>query len=132
MKLIGTTTFVLTALLATSTLALTDQQECQHKNGHAVQAIQQFCAKTNIVVPSTYAANGAHVGTNGPHDTRVSITGVCSPAQWVPQKYCLSQFYNMCATGNDVGDTAGRQYGAGTYKCQSWALDVGNKWLGGL
>ncbi|TKA71483.1 hypothetical protein B0A55_06943 [Friedmanniomyces simplex] len=124
-------TTALTAAFATTTLAMSDQAMCQKKNAHAVQAIQQFCAKTNIVAPSSYASAGAHVGTGGPHDTKLSITAVCSPAQWVPQQYCLSQFYNMCATGDDVGDASPRLYGSGAYHCQTWNFAVGAK-FGGL
>ncbi|TKA42476.1 hypothetical protein B0A54_06926 [Friedmanniomyces endolithicus] len=124
-------TTTLTALFATTTLAMTDLEMCQKKNPHAVQAIQQFCAKTDIVAPSSYATAGAHVGTGGAHDTRLSIEAVCSPAQWVPQKYCLSQYYNMCATGDDVGDANDRFYGAGNYHCQTWHFSVGGPY-GGL
>ncbi|KAK4901819.1 hypothetical protein LTS10_011306 [Elasticomyces elasticus] len=109
--------------LAATAMAKTDQQKCQHKNGHAVQAIQRFCQKTDMVIPSDYARNGAHVGTGGPHDTRVHIDGSCNPWQWVPQKYCLSQLYNMCAQGDGAGSYGARFYG--NNNCQTWVLNVG-------
>ncbi|KAK0256795.1 hypothetical protein LTS09_008497 [Friedmanniomyces endolithicus] len=108
-------TTTLTALFATTTLAMTDLEMCQKKNPHAVQAIQQFCAKTDIVAPSSYATAGAHVGTGGAHDTRLSIEA----------------YYNMCATGDDVGDANDRFYGAGNYHCQTWHFSVGGPY-GGL
>ncbi|TKA27180.1 hypothetical protein B0A50_04517 [Salinomyces thailandicus] len=117
------TALLLTALAATEVSA-THQEKCQKKNGHVVQAIQQFCGKTNLVVPSNYAVLGAHVGTGGPQDTRVYITGTCSPAQWVPQKYCLSQFYALCA-GSPHGSKGDSQGSYGRHGCQNWNIDVG-------
>ena len=85
-------TLPITALLG-SALALDDGTKCSNKDPSVVNAIGKFCQKTNMVVPSSYASGGM-MGYSG-HQTRISITGNCSPAQWVPQKYCLSQFYNM-------------------------------------
>lgn len=108
----------------TSALALTDYDECNKKNSHAVQAIQKFCSNQGIMVPSDYAKTPVHVGTGGIHDTRVWIDGPCSPAQWVPQHYCLSQFFSMCADGDAWGGSNERMYGAGNDKCQFWNLRV--------
>ena len=79
--------------LASLAVALDDGTKCSNKDPSVVNAIGKFCQKQNMVVPSKYASGGmmGYAGTQ----TRISITGSCSPAQWVPQKYCLSQFYHM-------------------------------------
>ncbi|TKA44987.1 hypothetical protein B0A54_03279 [Friedmanniomyces endolithicus] len=102
------------AALATAT---SDQDACtaQHGGKHAVQAIQAFCAKTDMVVPSSYAQTGHSVV-----NARVFISSNCSPAEWVPQYWCLTQFYSLCAAGDFIdGSTSGR-YGKGG--CQYFEL----------
>ncbi|KAK5138250.1 hypothetical protein LTR08_003311 [Meristemomyces frigidus] len=115
-------TLALVGALASTALAKTNEQKCQSKNKNVPLAIEAFCAPTNLVVPSTYATNGKHAGQFGPKDTVVTITGSCSPAQWVPQKYCLSQFYEMCAYSNKKGAQTNAY---GRNGCQSWKIDVG-------
>ena len=50
--------------LASAAYAISDQQACSNKRygKKTVQAIQNFCAKTNMVAPSSYAQKGATVG----------------------------------------------------------------------
>ena len=82
----------MTALIGLA-LAYDEGTQCSIKDSSVVNAIGKFCQKTNMVVPSTYATTGMS-GYAG-HKTHIRITGTCGPAQWVPQKYCLSQFYHM-------------------------------------
>ena len=118
------TAFVFTAAsLAGLALGKTDSDVCWKKNQNVVKAIEGFCSNSNVVVPSTYAKNGYHVGQYGNHDTTVQITGDCGPPQWVPHHYCMAQFYNMCANGKKHGDMNLRQYGRNN--CQRWHILVG-------
>ncbi|GAB7364749.1 hypothetical protein MBLNU230_g5547t1 [Neophaeotheca triangularis] len=97
-----------------------EAQVCARKNPAVVMAIRRFCSKNNIVVPSRYAGRGALFA--GPRRTAVvKITGGCSPPQWVPQKYCYSQFYAMCARGDSDGR---RNAQFGRNKCQTWSIWV--------
>lgn len=73
------------------------------------------------MVPSNYASYGAsgvgvHVNVGETFDNQV-----CSPPQWVPQQYCLSQFFAICATGMRDG-TGHAAFGAGSRKCQGWNI----------
>lgn len=47
------------------------------------------------------------------------ITGSCRPAQWVPQEYCMKQFYQMCVNGDALGNREAR---FGRNKCQKWTI----------
>ncbi|TKA83192.1 hypothetical protein B0A55_00678 [Friedmanniomyces simplex] len=100
--------------------AADDEATCANKNPSAVNAIGKFCQKTNIVIPSAYGNEGTS-GYN--RQTHVSILGNCKPAQWVPQQYCLSQLYQICAVGG--------KHGAGTANygnvgCQHWKIWLRN------
>lgn len=117
-------TLLLTALAAgTAVTAETNEQKCNKKDSHAVIAINTFCNNNDIVVPSTYALEGFHIGTGGPKDTTVSIQGNCSPAQWVPKGICVSQFMAMCANSPD-GSHGDSQQNFGRNGCQTWAIEV--------
>ena len=85
----------ITALIGLA-LAYDEGTQCSNKDPSVVNAIGKFCQNTKMVVPSSYATGGM-AGYSG-HKTHIRITGSCSPAQWVPQKYCLSQFYHMYVT----------------------------------
>ena len=74
-------------------LAYDEGTQCSNKDPSVVNAIGKFCQKVNMVVPSNYASGGM-AGYSG-HKTHIRITGSCSPAQWVPKTYCLTQFYHM-------------------------------------
>ncbi|KAK5129724.1 hypothetical protein LTR08_002935 [Meristemomyces frigidus] len=103
--------------LATAAYALTDQELCSKKRyGKSnVLAIQGLCAKTNMVVPSTYAQKGHKHGGQ-----KAAIQGNCSPAQWVPQYWCLKQFYDLCAhTTDDKGEDTKK---FGSNGCQSFYI----------
>ncbi|TKX23014.1 hypothetical protein C1H76_4753 [Elsinoe australis] len=93
---------------------------CAWKNPHLVDAIDQFCSESNIVVPSAYGADGKTVGDSV---AWIWPQGDC-PQAWVPQKYCHSQFYETCARGNMKG--YGKMfYGRpGEKQCQVWLLDT--------
>jgi hypothetical protein len=87
-----------TLILLTSLAAITSANDwanavnCAQKNPDINTAIDAFCSKGNIVVPSKYARQGK--GHNGMH---VKVYGKCSPAQWIPPTYCRSQFHAVCA-----------------------------------
>lgn len=79
---------------------------CEKTNNNILVAIRDFCNKPSgdtIMVPSTYASNGAVYG-----DAKVYVTGKCEPAQWLPSKYCQLQFRQVCAEAGygaeDFGD----------------------------
>ncbi|KAK8215078.1 hypothetical protein M8818_002088 [Zalaria obscura] len=97
-----------------------DISVCQSKSLQIVAAIEKFCSKTNMVVPSWYAHVGATVG-----DRSVWIEGAphqtCNPPQWVPQEYCRSQLFHVCAGGTKEG-FGYAYYGAGNSKCQVFTI----------
>ncbi|KAI7088669.1 hypothetical protein KC356_g3099 [Hortaea werneckii] len=123
---------LLVALLAaTEVTAISDHVVCYTKNDFAIDAIHAFCSKGNIVVPSDYARKGGVARKSGKSKggrdwalfTSVSINGNCKPAQWVPQKYCMSQFKNMCAkAGKGYYGASEKRFGRN--KCQKWSIVV--------
>ena len=117
MKLSLTTTLL--ALLGVST-ALDTSYQCSNKAPSVINAIGKFCQKQNIVVPSPYATGGGNGFAE--KSTHISIAGTCSPAQWIPQEYCFSQFYQICANGNEHG-TGAKYYGRNG--CQRWLISNG-------
>ncbi|KAK4995998.1 hypothetical protein LTR66_004291 [Elasticomyces elasticus] len=98
---------------------------------HVVQAINDFCSKRDITVPSTYAWTGVKRGTEwagnlpGKHlgTSRVRIDGFCSNGHsWVPQYWCKKQFLDVCAKGNYNG------FGEGFFGkngCQKFIIEDG-------
>ncbi|KAK5121406.1 hypothetical protein LTR85_005238 [Meristemomyces frigidus] len=124
------TTLLVAALSAASMVSATlasDQKRCNERNTQVPIAIYNFCsggtAGAHIFVPSTYATNGAHIGTGGPRDTHVRIVGTCSPKQWVPQDICVNQFMNMCANAQrgSKGDSI-KDFGRNN--CQQFVIKV--------
>lgn len=116
---------LITAMAATA-IAGPNRDKCNKKNDRVGRAIDIFCGNKNIVVPSNYAQNWAHVGTGGPKDTKIRITGNCKPPQWVPQKYCKLQFDAMCAnSGKGTKGASTKRFGRGG--CQYWEIDVGRR-----
>lgn len=104
--------------LASTATAVSDYEwsvKCGRKNPNVNTAIQKFCSKGNIVVPSEYAKWGK--SHNGFH---VAISGNCNPPQWVPQDWCRYQLSKLCARGNGQG-LGNQRYGAGG--CQGWHID---------
>ena len=93
-----------------------NHDECSRIHPRVLNAIDTFCKKTDIVIPSWYGNAGA---VDKDDVFWVGITGKCKPAQWVPQKYCKSQFYDMCAHADKNGEST-RHYGNG--KCQEWGI----------
>jgi len=103
-----------------------DEEKCWDKNQNVVKCIKAFCgATTNLVAPSTFAQEGQNAGDGGSRDAAIYISGTkCVPPQWIPQEYCYSQFYNMCATGGRAGQNE-RSYGRDS--CQDWTIElIGN------
>ncbi|PNS19531.1 hypothetical protein CAC42_7375 [Sphaceloma murrayae] len=92
---------------------------CVWKNPQLVQAIDEFCKNPKIVVPSSYGANGK---INGNNVAWIWPQGDC-PSAYVPQQYCYSQFYSVCAKGNAKGYGKGFFGRPGEKACQVWLLD---------
>lgn len=68
---------------------------CRNKNKNAFNAIHKFCyGKSGIMVPSDYAKSEKYAGNAF---VKIDESSTCNPPQWVPRKYCLSQFYQICA-----------------------------------
>ncbi|KAI7190067.1 amidase signature enzyme [Hortaea werneckii] len=104
-------------LAATSSAALTPKQRCQQKcnatrSGVCV-AIPRFCSKKDLTANSPYSMRGAWSERNGKGiGTHVFVApkNHCPyGSDWIPQKYCLSQFYEVCAKGDKYG------HGVGSY-----------------
>ncbi|KAK3676025.1 hypothetical protein LTR78_004217 [Recurvomyces mirabilis] len=74
---------------ATASYGPSNFDACANKAPAVINAIGQFCQKTDGVVPSDWAGQG-HQGPTG--ITWIKILGNCNPPQWVPQEYCFSQF----------------------------------------
>lgn len=109
---------ILLVALAASARA-DDESACAAKQPALVRAIGQFCQKPDIMVPSTYSNKPVTAQETDlqPGSAWVKITGSCNPPEWVPQVFCFSQFYSMCAQGDNVG-TNTRYYGGNN--CQKW------------
>lgn len=134
-------TTLLTALSATSA-ALTapphgtissrmsaNEQACLNKHSGAHAGITAFCSKANIDTGSAYAKTGTTA--NGPagsqfagedDTTHAYVIGSCPSDQtWIPQDWCLLQFFETCAKGDSQGH-AYRKFG---YKdCQEFNLEA--------
>lgn len=93
--------------------AADDSFSCQQRHPQYWNAINKFCAKTDIVVPTNYSERGKGVNAH-----RAFITGNCNPKQWVPSDVCRGQFYSMCIGADN--DITFRNYG--TNNCQRWTL----------
>ncbi|KAK3722517.1 hypothetical protein LTR37_002509 [Vermiconidia calcicola] len=119
MKLTTTALLALTAAFASAdpsleTRANQDMKHCMEKAPNVHKAIEKFCKKTDMVVPSNYAHMGETVG-----NTFIQIMGPCDPPQWVPQQACWSQFHHICRHGNSRGEGT-KQYGR--QGCQEWVI----------
>ncbi|GAB1732766.1 hypothetical protein NU195Hw_g7955t1 [Hortaea werneckii] len=118
-------------LAATQVTAVSDHVVCYTKNSFAIDAIHAFCSKKNIVVPSPYAHKGGVARKSGRNKHGVdwtmavsaNIDGNCKPAQWVPQKYCMSQFKAMCRQA-PKGAYGASERRFGRNKCQKWSIAV--------
>lgn len=94
--------------------ALTNQQICQNKcntyRAGPCAAITQFCSRTDIVANSNYAMQGSFSGRNGQgigtHAFVAAKSSCPKTNNWIPQKYCFSQFYEVCAKGDKYGHGA--------------------------
>ncbi|KAI5357290.1 hypothetical protein Slin15195_G115020 [Septoria linicola] len=88
---------------------------CGRKNKYVVQAVNDFCKKKNIVVPSDYAGSGSRVN----YFALPFISGTCNPPQWVPSHICKAQFFQMCINGDAIGQRLAK---FGRNKCQTWEI----------
>lgn len=93
------------ALASLSLAAQSNETICsakfQRTGSLAAASIRALCAKTNLVANSAYAMEGKYAGPNtvGTH-AFVAVKNHCPyGSDWIPQKYCLSQFYETCAWG---------------------------------
>lgn len=107
-------------LLAISSLAAADNQQfCSTHHPFIYGAINQFCSKTDMVVPSKYATDGVKA-SNGAY---VKITGNCSPAQWVPSYWCTEQLLQVCAQTDGQGSQRFGRNGCQTFTTSApWEL----------
>ncbi|KAK4992235.1 hypothetical protein LTR50_001214 [Elasticomyces elasticus] len=124
-----------TGTFASPSVPPPDYGPCHQKmlggSTHVVQAINDFCSKRDITVPSSYAWTGVKRGTEwagnipGKHlgTSRVRIDGFCSNGHsWVPQYWCKKQFLDVCAKGNYNG------FGEGFFGkngCQKFIIEDG-------
>ncbi|KAI6849468.1 hypothetical protein KC332_g1866 [Hortaea werneckii] len=125
-------TLLVAIMAATEVTAVSDHVVCYTKNSFAIDAIHAFCrSRKDIVVPSDYAHKGGVARKSGRNKsgidyalmTNVHIDGNCKPAQWVPQKYCMFQFKNMCANaGKGYYGASEKRFGRN--KCQKWSIVV--------
>ena len=114
------------ALLSTLSLAAQSNESiCRSKSQRtgslAAASIRALCAKTDLVANSAYAMQGVYAGPNiiGTHAFIAAKSTCPGGSNWVPQKYCLSQFYETCAQGNKFGHGR-RSYGRDN--CQEFNL----------
>lgn len=121
---------ILSLAILPTTLAASDYQNslaCAGKNPSINAAISKFCNKkspdgkyiNDITVPGTRSAQGISVD-----GIRIRLTGVCTPKQWVPQQYCLTQLHEMCALSPHNKGFYTRRYGRGG--CQIWSIESAN------
>ena len=87
MQLTNTLSLIFIAL--TSFASAGAHEKCLEKAPSVVKAIEVFCSKRDLMVPSNYAMSGATDSL--PPRRFVQITGPCKPKQWIPPKYCKSQ-----------------------------------------
>lgn len=71
--------------------------KCASKNADANAAIEAFCSKGDIIIPSDYAKNGVNVG-----GMVAKVNGDCG-WQWLPPVWCRAQFHAVCAQGGQHG-----------------------------
>jgi hypothetical protein len=88
---------------------------CAHKDVRALGAINSFC-NTNVYTGGEYAAEGVALA-----GARVGISASCGWGTYVPQVWCQSQFYEVCAWGNNKG-RGQRNYDGG---CQHFWITNG-------
>jgi hypothetical protein len=88
---------------------------CARKDVRALGAINAFC-NTNVYTGGAYAAEGYALG-----GARVGISASCKWGTYVPQVWCQSQMYEVCAYGNGKG-RGERKYDGG---CQHFWITNG-------
>lgn len=123
MKLLATALFTLSAFAGLSVAGSNDDKTnikiCRKTNPDILAAIDAFCNKPGgdtMMVPSEYAKAGKIVGK-----AHVWIKGDCKPAQWLPKRWCLSQFHEVCGF-----TTFGGGYGRvdkGRNGCQKFIIE---------
>ena len=87
---------------------------CHRKNKNAFDAIRKFCyGRSGITVPSNYAKQEKYAGNAF---VKIGESSTCNPPQWVPRRYCISQFYQICANKKWGKARFGRN------KCQSFHI----------
>ena len=84
---------------------ITNYDRCMSNNLAFVKAIEGFCKRPGskpIHVPSKYATGGAAYRIKKGFAVWARVEGRCKPKQWLPRKYCLEQFYEICAKTSDT------------------------------
>jgi len=92
-----------------------NELQCARKDVRMLGTINQFC-NTNVYTGGQYAANG--VASWG---VRVGIGASCKWGTYVPQVWCQSQMYEVCAWGGNKG-RGERKYDGG---CQHFWITNG-------
>ncbi len=121
MKLNSTLLAMLAMLLyLTLSSAESNEENCAKNRAKTHQAIREFCNPAiKIMAPSEYAKHGKTVG-----DVQVHIHGgECSPPQYVPQHWCLVQFYAMCRNKVAIKHH-------GNNNCQEWRITKPSSLIG--
>ena len=116
MKLLTPLTTLLLTTLATADVMSNDWANsgtCGAKNPSTNTAIEQFCSKGDIVVPSDYASNGVNVD-----GVVVKVTGQCG-YQWLPPAWCRAQFHAVCANGGPHAGGGHRVFNG----CQKFVIE---------
>ncbi|KAK4544346.1 hypothetical protein LTR36_004237 [Oleoguttula mirabilis] len=109
---------LLAAALTASTTVLADSNgvTCLKNHPNIHNAIGVFCGKSNMVIPSAYGNRGFASGGKW-----VGIRGTCSPAQWVPMNWCISQLEEVCAQAPGDGNNQKKFGKNGCQTFVTWA-----------
>ena len=88
---------------------------CNHPHNGDIRSMQP-----GMMVPSTWAQQGiGYTGRRG-NRFRVAVESTCRPGQWLPFKYCVSQFNEMCANTPNTWGYATKHYG--NSGCQKFVI----------
>jgi hypothetical protein len=88
---------------------------CNHPHNGDLRSMQG-----GMMIPSTWAQEGiGYTGARG-NRYRVAVESSCSPGQWLPFKYCMSQFNAMCANTRNPWGYQTAHYG--NNGCQKFVI----------
>lgn len=88
---------------------------CRNPHNGAIRSPQG-----GMMIPSPWAQEGVgHTGRRG-NRFRVAVESSCSPAQYLPYKYCMSQLQAMCANTKNKWGYHTQHFGASG--CQKFII----------